>query len=426
MSSPNPAITDAAIERLQRRIGIPVKWGDWPRNTYTSVDSIREFAIGYGDDNPLFTDPDYAAGKRRDALLVPPLYFISTGIGGRVNWTEEQAKAVSGGNLLRGVGQYLSSDRWAFVRPVTPGIRLWRKQYLDGVELHEGDFRRGRVAVLAHQVIYTDAEQIFAVNERVCDHAERKASGEKDKYLNVSIDSYSDEQVESIYAAYENESRRGSERLTINNVALGDELPEIVKERLTVTDILCHHTTVGWGAIAGRPFKLAHCIRKRIPGGYIKNALNVDEVAQRCHSEVEFAQELEQPTAYNYGAMRTNWVAHHELDGGRPLDRPSVYEGTAVQLSWRRAMDERQTGSRGRSPGAFPGRGDGGSRGPAGRDDLPGKGNDAHHRHGCPAARTAAGGRHRRPACQALRTSMDFISPAARSRLLRTRRSVSP
>jgi acyl dehydratase len=311
MSSPSPAITDVVIERLQRRIGIPVKWGDRPRNTYSSVDSIREFAIGYGDDNPLFTDPDYAAGTRWGALLAPPLYFISTGIGGRTNWTEEQAEVMSGGDPLRGVGQYMSSDRWAFVRPVTPGIRLWRMQYLDGVELRESDFGGGRVAVLTHRVIYTDdADQIFAVNERVYHHAERKASGEKGKYRDVRIDPYSDEQMESIYAAYENESRRGSEQLTIDKVTEGDELPEIVKGPLTVTDIICHHIAVGWGAMADGPFKLAHRNRMRIPGFYTKNALNAYDVTQRCHWEAEFAQELGQPAAYDYGAMRTNWVAH--------------------------------------------------------------------------------------------------------------------
>jgi acyl dehydratase len=33
-------------------------------------------------------------------------------------------------------------------------------------------------------------------------------------------------------------------------------------------------------------------------------------VAQRCHWEAEFAQELGHPAAYDYGAMRTNWTGH--------------------------------------------------------------------------------------------------------------------
>jgi acyl dehydratase len=311
MSSASPAITNAAIEDLRRRIGIPVKWGDRPRNTYSSVDSIREFAFGYGDDNPLFTDPEYAAGTRWGALLAPPLYFISTGIGGRANWTDEQAEAMSGGDPLRGVGQYMSSDRWAFIRPVIPGIRLWRSQYLDSVEVRDSDFGGGRVAVLTHRVVYTDdADQIFAVNERVYHHAERKTSGGKGKYREVRLEPYSDEQLEAIYAAYEEESRRGPDQLTINKVVEGDELPQIVKGPLTVTDIICHHVAAGWGAMAGGPLKLAYRNRKRIPGFYTKNALNVYDVAQRCHWEAEFAQELGQPAAYDYGAMRTNWVAH--------------------------------------------------------------------------------------------------------------------
>lgn len=311
MPSVTPAITDAAIERLQHRVGIPVKWGDRPRNTFASVDSIREFAFGYGDDNPLFTNPEYAAGTRWGELLAPPLYFISTGIGGRAKLTHEQAEAMSGGDPLRGVGQYMSSDRWAFIRPLTPGIRLWRSQYLDGVEVRDSDFGGGRVVVLTHRVVYTDdADQIYAVNERVYHHAERKASGEKGKYREVSLAPYSDAQLDAIYAAYEQESRRGAEKLTIDKVTEGDNLPEIVKGPLTVTDIICHHVAAGWGAMAGGPLKLAYRNRMRIPGFYTKNALNVYDVAQRSHWEAEFARELGQPAAYDYGAMRTNWVAH--------------------------------------------------------------------------------------------------------------------
>jgi acyl dehydratase len=304
-------ITDEAVERLRRRIGIPVRWGGRPRNTVSSVDSIRQFATGYGDDNPLFTDPGYAEKTRWRALLAPPMYFMSAGARADVKWTEQQAEAMSGGDPLRGVGQYLSSERWAFVRPVTPGLLLRQQQYLHGVEVRDSAFGGGRVVVLMQRVEYSDEDgRLFALNERSYHHADRGASGESGKYRNLKILPYTQEEMERIGKAYDDEWRRGADKLRISEVLAGDELPQIVKGPLTVTDVICYHVGLGWGGMSEGPLKLAHKNRKRIPGFYTRNSLNVYDVAQRCHWEGEFAQELGHPAAYDYGAMRTNWMVH--------------------------------------------------------------------------------------------------------------------
>jgi acyl dehydratase len=306
-----PRITDEAIERLQGRIGIPVKWGGRPRNSVSSVDSIRQFATGYGDDNPLFTDQNYAEKTRWGSILAPPMYFMSTGIRGAVDWTDEQAEAMSGGDPLRGIGQYMSSERWAFVRPVTPGVRLRQHRYLHDVDVRDSSFGGGRVVVLTQRVEYSDFDgRLFALNERSYHHADRKASGESGKYRDLKILPYSDEQMEEIGQAYDAEWRRGEDKLRVSDVAVGDEVPQIVKGPLTVTDVICYHVGLGWGGMSAGPLKLAYKNRKRIPGFYTRNSLNAYDVAQRCHWESEFAQELGHPTAYDYGAMRTNWMIH--------------------------------------------------------------------------------------------------------------------
>lgn len=306
-----PSISDEAIERLHRRIGIPVKWGERPRNTSATVDSIQQFTNGYGDDNPLFTDPAYASGSRYGDLVAPPLYFMTTGVSTPVTWTDEQAEAMSGGDPLRGVGQYMTYERWAFIRPITPGVRLRRKRYLDGIDVRTSTFGGGRVVVLTHRIEYSDDEgQLFALNERDYHHADRKASGESGKYRDIEIMPYSDEQMAAIEAAYAAERRRGGDPLRIEDVSPGDELPRIVKGPLTVSDIISYHVGIGLGSMAGGPLKLAYKNRQRIPSFYTKNSLNVYDVAQRCHWESEFARELGHPAAYDYGAMRTNWAVH--------------------------------------------------------------------------------------------------------------------
>jgi hypothetical protein len=53
-------LTDEGIERFREKVGV-----DRPRTRWTTTrDGIRQYAYGFGDDNPLWCDPDHAAGTR--------------------------------------------------------------------------------------------------------------------------------------------------------------------------------------------------------------------------------------------------------------------------------------------------------------------------------------------------------------------------
>ena len=70
-------ITDESIDKMQRRIGYPnptlrTGYVDWPWNEFATVDSIRKFAHGYGDLNPLYTDRGYGPSTRWQEMIAPP------------------------------------------------------------------------------------------------------------------------------------------------------------------------------------------------------------------------------------------------------------------------------------------------------------------------------------------------------------------
>jgi hypothetical protein len=60
-------LTDEAFVRSRRRLGVPRPQVNPPHNYEVTWDGVRHFVYGYGDDNPLYCDPDYAAGTRLGA-----------------------------------------------------------------------------------------------------------------------------------------------------------------------------------------------------------------------------------------------------------------------------------------------------------------------------------------------------------------------
>jgi hypothetical protein len=97
-------------------------------------------------------------------------------------------------------------------------------------------------------------------------------------------------------------------------VRIGDELQPRVKGPLVTTDVVVWH--LGWGMQLTPPgtFRLSYRIRKKAPGLYPPNALNIPDTVQRLHWEPQRAQELGLPTSYDYGAMRETWLVHAVTD----------------------------------------------------------------------------------------------------------------
>ena len=71
-----PKITDRELDRLRRVMNVELEARD-PFNRYASPDTIRHFTHAIGDDNPLFTDEDYAASTRWGCPVAPPTFLFS-------------------------------------------------------------------------------------------------------------------------------------------------------------------------------------------------------------------------------------------------------------------------------------------------------------------------------------------------------------
>jgi acyl dehydratase len=304
-------LNEETIEAVRRRIGIPVRYSPRSHNEVSSTDSFRHFALAYGDDNPLYTDPSYAAASSWGSPIAPPLYAFTAGIARPVNLSDAEKAEMSGGDPLAGIGQYMCGERWLFTRPIRAGDVTWRTQALFSADLKPSSFGGGTGALVSHRVGWEDEGGApFAFRFLDFWHADRGESRKAAKNTKLDRAHYTDEDLDRIDACYEAESVRGATTRLATDLRVGEELGPIAKGPTSVTEIVAWHTGVGWGMYGGGASRVAFENRKRIPKFYLKNDLGVWDMAQRCHWDDEWAQRMGHPAAYDYGVMRSNWMAH--------------------------------------------------------------------------------------------------------------------
>ena len=137
-----PKITDRELDRLRRVMNVELEARE-PFNRYASPDTIRHFTHAIGDDNPLFTDEDYAlrllAGAARWRLQ--PFLFSCFGRG-----------APQG---LRGIHSMWGGASFEMHAPITSGTRIHGTVALTGLTPKDSRFA-GKTILQEHIYTFTD------------------------------------------------------------------------------------------------------------------------------------------------------------------------------------------------------------------------------------------------------------------------------
>ena len=301
-------LTDDAFARSRLRVGVPRPQQNKPHNYEVAWDGVRHFAYGYGDDNPLYCDPDYAAGTRWGRLVAPPTFLYTMGEDAAPK-PDPETKALLKGDPFAGPGSYQAVMEFEWWRPLQLGDRCRVLEAQVGVEEKTSRFGGRTAHVTVDYVYFNGDDQLHAVRRGTWINAERHTSKKRAKERLEQLP-YTPEQLAEIDAAYTAEAHRGSEPRYFEDVEVGEQLPQRVKGPLTTTDVVVWH--MGWGMQLTPPgtFGIAARVRRKAPGLYPPNGLNVPDTVQRLHWEPARAQELGLPNSYDYGGMRETWLCH--------------------------------------------------------------------------------------------------------------------
>lgn len=285
-------IRDEEVAELRTQIGVERRLRQ-QFHEVASADAIRHFAHGIGDTNPLWLDPAHGAASRFETNIAPPCFLCSCGMPRSIG--------------LKGVHALYTGSAWTFQRPIPVGQRVVTSTRLAELTEKVGRFA-GRQFLEADEAVYRNEQgETLATMRSHCMRVERTGARSRGKYADLTTHTYNAEELAAIDAAYEAEEIRGALPRYWETVAVGDELPPIVKGPLTVTDM--NGWLLGWGGMFIRPHGIGQRWRKRHPAAYTLDARGVPDVPERVHWDAEFALQSGLPAPYDYGPQRIAWLS---------------------------------------------------------------------------------------------------------------------
>ena len=297
-----PKITEAALDSLRARIGRPIEDTLEPWCHEATRDNIRHYAHGIGDDNPLWCDPDYAAGTKQGGIVALPSFLFATNriISGYV-----------GG--MPGVHAMWAGADWTWHRWVRRNEAIHTESHLKDLIEHDTKFAGRAIPQVYHVDFYGDGGDKIAEADSWCFRTDRDAAREEGtKYTEVKArppHRYTDAELERVWRLYSTEEVRGAAPRYWNDVGVGDRLPTQAKGPMTVTGFIAY--AQGWGGLYIRANKLNWKQFTKHPGLGIRNRFNIPDCPERVHWEPEMAAMVGAPGVYDYGPERCSWLTHH-------------------------------------------------------------------------------------------------------------------
>lgn len=333
-------LTDEMIAEAQADVGTPVRIEQW--NNEATLDTIRHYVWGLGDNNPLWRVDDYARQTRFGGIVAPPTFLntVHTGAMGRG---------------MAGLQPIFGGSKWEFYEWIKRGDAIRAEAKVGPVKVLEGEHAKRFVqqTLLTDYVRVSDGKVIARSEGRTFRIPRSEADGGL-SYEPRGQSEYSPEELERIRLHAISEPVRGAQTRYWDEVKVGEELPMLVKGPINQMSMTSYYAgCVGTPATkscemewlyrtygAERPDLLPNNYDPSFYAEYVTPSLG--------HQIPGVAHQIGMPGAYNNGAQRTGWYGHlvtnwmgddgdmSELESR--LTRPELYgdviwvKGTVAEL----------------------------------------------------------------------------------------------
>lgn len=283
------------IERVRSLIGHEMRV-NYRFNLEVTRDGVRHLAWGVGDDNPLWLDPEYAAGTDYGQLVAPPSYLYT------IHPTFVQIG-------FSGVHGFHANTHWKLFKPVLVGQKPSSITWLHDVVEKEGRMGGHQILVYFRTVYFDENRQLLAECTTSSMRIQRDKARSKNKHSGWEQKRWSVEELEPIEEAQFQEKPRGADPRYFEDVQVGDLMDEVSKGPLNLSDMIAWY--VGSVPVYSPAHELAIKQYRHKPKFYYRNTTSgALESGIRVHEDVAAAKAAGVPAPYDLGVQRNQWQFH--------------------------------------------------------------------------------------------------------------------
>lgn len=268
------------------------------KNEVATKDAIRHFANGIGDPNPLWRDENYARNSRYGGIIAPPLFLNAILIG-------------MGGEYVPGFLPFVAGCEWEWFRTIHVNDAITVVDIPVQVEEKTEEKAPRRLLEIGKRIYRNQRDEIVGIGKRMTMSVEdvaRAAAKVETNPTYVRGYKYSEEELEAIDKAYEEEEIRGSNPRYWGDVSVGDELKPVIKGPLSHGDMVAFLIGISF---MDEAHGLSRRIFKKHPfWAYSDPETGVTEWANGAHLVDRIAQSFGLPSAIALGVQACCWLGH--------------------------------------------------------------------------------------------------------------------
>jgi acyl dehydratase len=289
--------TDEMLAEMRALIGTELRTSGSVNNEYADRMAILRFCEGIGDDNPLFTDFDYAAGTVHVGVIAPPSFIFACLGSVQVGW--------------RGLGGFHAETFMDFHEPIHLDDKITAQVFFDGFDgpIEASNFAGRRIKDYLRQEYRNQHGNLVATF--ICSRMrfERTEMQRKRESRKIELPHpWTQEELAQIEEDILAEEVRGALPRYWEDVRVGDEIGTLTKGPMGLTDFIAF---VASGA-APIPRLAAHGValkryRKHPKWAFRDPRTHALEPVYSVHYSDFAAQMQGAQIAYDVGVQRTCW-----------------------------------------------------------------------------------------------------------------------